>query len=154
MSLMRRDRNSLSVRMPFPNISRRALIVTTVVAGLSASTAGQAAFAVTSIQGDQAVSEYQLRIYEISAGRMAEFTEGWRAHIVPSREQFRFKVVLALAGAESGDFVWLLRWDGPEGYEAADRAYYDSPGRKSVSWDPAPFIIADELRILHQVPFQ
>jgi hypothetical protein len=154
MSLMRRDRHALSVRIPSPGISRRTLIAITSTAAFSGSTARKAAFAVTPIQGNQAVSEYQLRIYKICAGRMAEFTEGWRAHIVPSREQFGFKVVLALAGAESSDFVWLLRWDGPEGYEAADRAYYESPGRKSVSWDPAPFIIADELRILHQVLFQ
>ena len=39
------------------------------------------------------MSEYQLRIYKIRAGRMAEFIEGWRAHIVPSREEFGFKIV-------------------------------------------------------------
>lgn len=100
------------------------------------------------------MSEYQLRIYKISVGHMTEFTEGWRAHIVPSRERFGFKIVTALADAESGDFVWLLRWDGPEGHQAADRAYYESPGRKSVSWDPVPFIISDELRILREVPLQ
>jgi hypothetical protein len=43
---------------------------------------------------------------------MAEFTEGWRIHIVPSRERFGFKIVMALANTENGDFVWLLRWDG------------------------------------------
>jgi hypothetical protein len=100
------------------------------------------------------VTEYQLRIYKIRIDHMAEFTEGWRTHIVPSRERFGFKIVTALANTENGDFVWILRWDGPEGYEAADRAYYESPRRKSISWDPAPFIMADELRILRQVPFQ
>ena len=100
------------------------------------------------------MTEYQLRIYKISIDHMAEFTEGWRTHIVSSRERFGFKIVTALANTENGDFVWLLRWDGPEGYEAADRAYYESPGRKSISWDPAPFIMADELRILREVPFQ
>ena len=99
------------------------------------------------------MTEYQLRIYKITVGHMAEFTEGWRTHIVPSRERFGFKIVTALADKESGEFVWLLSWDGPEGYEAADRAYYESPGRKSVSWDPAPFIIAHELRILREVLF-
>jgi NIPSNAP len=118
------------------------------------STEGQARFAITSTQGGLAVTEYQLRIYKIRIDRMAEFTEGWRTHIVPSRERFGFKIVTALANTENGDFVWLLRWDGPEEYEAADRAYYESPGRKSISWDPAPFIMADELRILSQVAFQ
>jgi hypothetical protein len=120
----------------------------------SPSTEGKARFAVISAQGGQAVAEYQLRIYKIRVGHLAEFTEGWRIHIVPSRERFGFKIVTALADTESGDFVWLLRWDGLEGYEAADRAYYESAGRKSISWNPAPFIMTDELRILRQVPFQ
>jgi NIPSNAP len=120
----------------------------------SSSNEGKARLATTSAQGGQAVTEYQLRIYKISVGHMAEFTEGWRTHIVPSRERFGFKIVTALADTESGDFVWLLRWDGPEEYEAADRAYYESPGRKSISWNSAPFIMVDELRILRQVPFQ
>jgi hypothetical protein len=41
------------------------------------------------------VSEYQLRIYKRGAGRMAEFIEAWRAHIVPGREEFGLKVVAA-----------------------------------------------------------
>ena len=88
------------------------------------STEGQARFAITSTQGGRAVTEYKLCIYKISIDHMAEFTEGWRTHIVSSRERFGFKIVTALANTENGDFVWLLRWDGPEGYEAADRAYY------------------------------
>lgn len=100
------------------------------------------------------MSEYQLRIYKIGVGHMAEFIEGWRTNIVPSRERFGFKVVTAWTNTEIDEFVWVLRWDGPEGYAAADRAYYQSPGRKSVSWDPAPFIMTDELRILHEVAFR
>jgi hypothetical protein len=97
------------------------------------------------------VSEFQLRIYKIRDGRMAEFIEGWRTYIVPSRTQFGFIVVAAWTRVESNEFIWLLRWDGPEGYGAADHTYYESPGRKSVSWDPTPFIVADELRIVQEV---
>lgn len=38
--------------------------------------------------------------------------------------------------------------------EQGERAYYESPVRKSISWDPAPFIVTDEPRILRQVVFQ
>ena len=37
-------------------------------------------------------------------------------------------------------FVWILSYDGPEGFEARDSAYYDSPDRKSMKPDPAPLI--------------
>jgi hypothetical protein len=72
MSLMRRDRHALPVRMTSPGISRRTLIAIIGAAAFSGSTARKAAFAVTPIQGNQAVSEYQLRIYKIRYGRMAE----------------------------------------------------------------------------------
>jgi len=98
-------------------------------------------------------TEFQLRIYTIGAGRMTEFIEGWRTNIVASRERFGFKVVAAWTNIDIDEFVWVLSWDGLEGFVAADLAYYESPGRKSLQWDPVPFITADQLRILHQVPF-
>jgi NIPSNAP len=100
------------------------------------------------------MSEYQLRIYQIAAGSMTEFIAGWRKHIVPSREAFGFKVVDAWVNDSTREFVWLVRWDGPDGYAAADRAYYESPIRRDVAWDPTPFIAKHELRLLREVPFK
>src|SRR5438105_1112833 len=100
------------------------------------------------------MSEYQLRIYRITPGRMTDFIAGWREFIVPSREAFGFKVVDAWVNEQTSEFVWLVRWDGAEGYAAADRAYYHSDVRRGVAWDPAHFIVEHQLRLLHEVPFR
>ena len=97
------------------------------------------------------MSEYQLRIYQIAPDRMAEFIAGWRNFVVPSREEFGFKVMGAWIETSASEFVWLVRWDGPDGYAAADREYYASPIRRALSWDPVPLITRHELRILSAV---
>jgi hypothetical protein len=39
---------------------------------------------------------------------------------------------------EGGDrFVWILGYDGPEGWEAAEQRYYASPERAALDPDPA-----------------
>ena len=97
------------------------------------------------------MSEYQLRIYEIASGRMADFIGGWRKYIVPSREEFGFKIVGAWTNDVAHEFIWLVRWDGKETYAEADRAYYDSPVRHGVARDPAPFIARHQLRLLREI---
>ncbi|HTK06013.1 MAG TPA: NIPSNAP family protein [Ktedonobacteraceae bacterium] len=98
------------------------------------------------------MTEYQLRIYRIKPGTMAEFIEGWRKHMVPLREKYGFTVLYAFNHEEKNEFVWLVSHDGPEGYAAAEAVYYQSPERNSLSWDPKPYIEHIELRILKSVP--
>jgi len=98
--------------------------------------------------------EYQLRIYHIRPGTMADFIEGWRTHVVPIREQQGFKILHAFEHAPLNEFVWLLSWEGDEGFAAADAAYAASPARQELTWDPHLYIQSMELRILKSVPFQ
>ena len=37
-------------------------------------------------------------------------------------------------------FVWVVSYDRPDGWDAANAAYYDSPERKTMDPDPASFI--------------
>ena len=41
---------------------------------------------------------------------------------------------------ETNAFVWILGYDGPEGFEAKNRAYYASEDRKTLKPDPAEHI--------------
>jgi hypothetical protein len=42
-------------------------------------------------------------------------------------------------------FVWILGFDGPEGWEAADAAYYASEERLAIAPEPTRhFVAADE----------
>ncbi len=98
------------------------------------------------------MTEYQLRIYHMKPGTMAEFVEGWRKHIVPIREQLGFKVLYAFEHEQNNEFIWLLSYEGPEGYAAADAAYHTSDARKNITWNPTLYIENSELRILQGIP--
>jgi hypothetical protein len=81
--------------------------------------------------------EYRLRIYEVKQGELQDWIDEWRRLIRPLREQLGFRVVGAWVDDEANTFVWLLSYGGPEGYEAADAAYYASPERAAIDPDPA-----------------
>ena len=81
--------------------------------------------------------EYSLRIYEVKQGEMSDWIDEWSRLIRPLREKLGFSVLGAWASEEANTFVWLLGYDGPDGYETADAAYYASPERAAVRPDPA-----------------
>ncbi len=82
----------------------------------------------------------QLRLYTINRGALHDFAAEWTARVKPLREQLGFQVLGAWTLASTNQFLWLLRYDGPEGWEAKDRAYYDSAERRSMQPDPARHI--------------
>jgi hypothetical protein len=98
------------------------------------------------------VTQYQLRIYNIKPGTMAEFIEGWRTHIIPVREKYGFKVLYAFTNEDTNEFIWVVSHDHPEGFSAADTIYYQSPERNNMSWNPQAYVEHTELRILDGVP--
>lgn len=93
---------------------------------------------------------HQLRIYDITPGRMDEFVSlFWR--VAEIRRQLGFEVIGPWIDAEANQFVWIVGYDGPEGFEAAAQAYYDSPERASLSPDPADFLESVDTRMLEHV---
>ncbi len=84
--------------------------------------------------------EFQLRRYTIHEGALAEFVEEWSERVRPLREGFGFTVVGAWTAAEENQFVWILAYDGREGFERRDAAYYQSPERAALTPDPARHI--------------
>src|SRR6266571_2883034 len=83
----------------------------------------------------------QLRMYTIKEGKMAEWVDGWTRGVLPLRRKFGFRVDGAWVVPEGNRFIWILSYDGPEGFEARDSAYYDSLDRKStrsVVWTTDP----------------
>jgi hypothetical protein len=81
--------------------------------------------------------QYRLRIYDVKPGELTAWIDEWHRLIRPLRERLGFRVLGAWASEESNVFVWLLGYDGPGGYEAADAAYYASPERAALDPDPA-----------------
>lgn len=90
----------------------------------------------------------QLRVYEITPGRLAEFTVLWREEIVPLRRSFGFEVQGAWSDAARSEFVWVV---GHADFARAEKEYYASPARSAMSADPASFIVSADLRMLESV---
>jgi hypothetical protein len=84
--------------------------------------------------------EYQLRHYRIRAGRMDEFLDAWLRGVYPLRRKFGFHFVGAWRVEGADEFVWILGYDGADGFAEADRRYYASDERKRMTPDPAAFI--------------
>lgn len=86
--------------------------------------------------------EIQTRIFEIADGHLDDFVAAWSAGVRPLRERMGFTNIGAWSVPETGQFVWILGYDGPEGFAAADAAYYDSEERHAIQPDPAQWIEA------------
>ena len=84
--------------------------------------------------------ELVLRIYTIRPGELEEWITEWRAHVLPLRRRLGFEVLGAWVSDEDNTFTWLLGYDGSEGLEAANAAYYNSPERIALDPDPARHI--------------
>jgi hypothetical protein len=88
--------------------------------------------------------EWQLRIYTIRESEFDEWAEEWSAHVAPLRRRFGFRVVGPWVDREQRAFVWLLGYEGEDGFAAADARYYASEERHAVEPDPARHIEAAE----------
>ncbi len=86
--------------------------------------------------------EFQLRRYQIETGKMSEFVEAWKKGVMPLRQQYGFEFHGVWLIEDTDEFVWVICHDHPEGFDAADRDYYESPERAAVSPDPAQYITA------------
>jgi hypothetical protein len=87
---------------------------------------------------------YQLRIYTINRGEMAEWLSEWIAHIVPLRRRHGFEVMGAWTIVEADRFVWVLSYAGSKSWEEADSDYYESAERAAIEPDPARHIAKSE----------
>lgn len=82
----------------------------------------------------------QLRRYQVKPGEMEQFVEVWKQGVVPARERYGFRVVAAWRSDDDAEFGWLVAYDGDDSFEAAERAYYESPERAAMPVDPLAFL--------------
>jgi hypothetical protein len=93
----------------------------------------------------------QLRSYRVRQGDMEEFVALWRDHVVPAREAHGFKVLGAWNDPEDGTFVWVVGHEAPDGWEAVERAYYESTERAALPRNPADFLESVDTKLLRPV---
>lgn len=94
----------------------------------------------------------QLRMYRAKEGELETFVEEWRSHVVPLREAFGFRIEGAWVVPAERRFVWIVSYEGPEGFEARDRAYYASEERKALAPDPARHLEETRHWLMEAVP--
>ncbi len=71
---------------------------------------------------------------------MDVFLDAWQKGVYPLRIKNGFKIEGAWVVKEKNKFIWILSYDGPEGFEAKDSAYYTSQTRTTLKPDPADYI--------------
>jgi NIPSNAP len=84
--------------------------------------------------------ETQLRDYQIRPGHMDDWIAGWRSSVVPLRTRAGFVVLGAWVDRPHDRFVWVVGYEGADGFEAADARYHAMPERLSVEPEPSDFI--------------
>jgi NIPSNAP protein len=95
--------------------------------------------------------EYQLRHYRIRAGRMDTFLDAWLRGVYPLRLKFGFTFAGAWRVEGADELLWIIGYDGPEGFAAADKRYYESDERKRMTPDPAQYIEAPVNKMMRSV---
>jgi hypothetical protein len=97
------------------------------------------------------VKTTQLRDYTIKPGQLGAFVSGWSKGVRPLRQKRGFVVEGSWTIPAEERFVWVVSYDGPDGWEAANKAYYDSPERKSMDPDPAKLIVSQRTAFIDPV---
>ena len=97
--------------------------------------------------------EVQLRDYQIAPGRMDDWIRAWRHGVVPLRRSAGFHVLGAWVGSGHDRFMWLLGYDGADGFSAADARYYASTSRAALDPDPAVLVIRAKDTMVQSVSF-
>jgi NIPSNAP len=97
------------------------------------------------------VVQDELRIYTVQPGKMQAWLREWKAQIRPLREKFGFQILGAWIAEADNQFLWILRYVGPESFASANAAYYESPERKAIAPDPARHLAKTEHRLMTPV---
>ena len=95
--------------------------------------------------------ELELRRNRIRAGCMDEFLDAWLRGVVPLRRRFGFTFVGAWTVADTDEFVWILGYEGPDGFDRADDRYYASAERAALDPDPAQWFDSSESERIRRV---
>ena len=93
----------------------------------------------------------QLRIYTVDPATSEEWVGLFYAHIVPLREQYGFSVDASYLSEDGGRFVWVTSHDCPDGWDAAEGAYYASPERGALPFKPSDYISAHDISMVAPV---
>jgi hypothetical protein len=82
---------------------------------------------------------------------MDAFLDAWLRGVYPLRRKFGFSFAGAWVVEGVDEFVWIIGYDGPGGFAAAESRYYESAERKNMSPDPARYIDVPNSQMMRSV---
>lgn len=88
----------------------------------------------------------QLRTYTIRPEMLDAWLALWHAEIVPLRRAHGFDMGPAWVDRERGRFVWLIAYEGEDGFAAANARYWNSPERERMPLQPEDYLVDSEVR--------
>jgi len=97
------------------------------------------------------VKQTQLRDYTVKPGQLDAFTEVWKNAVRPLRIKKGFVVEGAWRIPSEDRFIWVVSYDWPLTWDAANRSYSESPERKGMDPDPASFLVDQRLSLIDPV---
>lgn len=95
--------------------------------------------------------EHQVRIVRITDGKMDDFVSAWTAQIARLRRRFGFTIEGAWAIDETNEFIWVLGYDGDEGFAAAEKRYRESEDRLSVDDGSTEWVVDSRVHTVRKV---
>ncbi|WP_448625887.1 hypothetical protein [Geodermatophilus sp. URMC 64] len=97
------------------------------------------------------MSTVQLRRYRMEPGRLPAFLD-WFPALIPTREQFGFRLLFAYADHENETFTWAVEHDGDAAaFAAAEESYHGSAERARVFESFPAGIAAMEIGLVEDV---
>jgi hypothetical protein len=96
--------------------------------------------------------EVTLRDFRVRPGHLEDWLTGWREGVLPLRRRCGFQLLGAWLDPATDRFVWLLGYDGPDGWDAADARYHALPERRGLDPEPSSFIAEGVITRMVPVP--
>jgi hypothetical protein len=84
--------------------------------------------------------DIELRDYVAIPGHLDDWLRGWSEGVMPIRERCGFHLIGAWLDRPRDRFVWVLGYDGPDGFDAADERYHSLAGRRALDPEPSSFV--------------
>jgi hypothetical protein len=93
----------------------------------------------------------QLRIYTLVPATAEEFVAHFHRELVPLRVRYGFSLDAAYLAEDRTRFTWVTSHDCPDGWDVAEKTYYDSPERTGISFKPADYIVEHDVSMVEPV---
>jgi hypothetical protein len=84
--------------------------------------------------------EIELRDYVAAPGHLDDWTRGWSGGVMPLRERCGFQLLGAWVDRSHNRFVWVLGYDGADGFDAAEERYHSLADRGALDPEPSSFV--------------